>query len=501
MKKINKKTVLKDYDRLKKIAFTAYKFKLYSLCMDAITIAANLMYNFNIFYSDDDFEQLIKNISFKLFKNKCPITDGNSKRIVFYDYFSLDNRGLTEQYLQGLMDLNFEILYVTLHNDSNRMQNILHKLSNYSHAKICKVESLNNVQTCKQIVQEVTFYNPSKILFHSAPWDVTGFISLSYFEGKCERYLINLTDHAYWLGKCCSDYFLEFRSYGINISTKYRNINKSKLLNLPYYPITNSNISFQGFPFKHEGKKIILSGGSLYKIYGSSFFFEVIKFILNSFKDTVFFYLGNGDDRPIKKFISENNFEDRFCFSKERKDINEIFKRCYFYLGTYPISGALMSQFAAFNNKIPVAYTDPNLPINNIDEFFINCDEKKFTYTNKEEYFSEIKKLLTDEDYYIQRSIETKNLIISKEDFAVRLKDCLENKRSTTLKREYDIDINNLIQIYIDQENKFIHSYSNYFMVRKNIIIILIFIRYAVHYYSGKFRGQLNRLFKLTKNS
>ena len=138
---------------------------------------------------------------------------------------------------------------------------------------------------------------------------------------------------------------------------------------------------------------MIFSGGSLYKIYGSEVFFELVRYILDNHKDTIFLYLGNGDSKPIEKFIRNNKYENRFYYYKERKDINEVFKRCYFYLGTYPVTGALMSQFAVVNKKIPLQYSDKEILCNRIEELFINSENIKFTFGNIEE-IEEIDKLI-----------------------------------------------------------------------------------------------------------
>lgn len=481
--KITKEIVLKDYRKLIKLAFFTFNLKLYSQSMDIIANAANLMYNFNIIYTDNEIESLLIKIAQRLFANvHFNSTTPNQKSIVFYDYFSLDNRGLTEQYLQGLMDLNYEILYITLQKNPSNMQNILSKLSKYPKSEVFQVKSDNNILACNEIIKKITKFAPSKILFHSAPWDTIGFVSLSIFEGRIDRFLINLTDHAYWLGKMCCDYFIEFRTYGLNISTKYRKINKNKLLILPYYPITNSKYAFEGFPFNTNNKKIIFSGGSLYKIYGSQVFFDIVKYILNSYKDTLFFFLGNGDERPLLNFIKENKLENRFYYSKERKDINEVFRHCHFYLGTYPICGGLMSQFAVQNNKIPVAYTGNDLPVNNIDELFINLKDITFTYTDIQKVYEEIDRLLTDNDYYLKKTSKMKNLVISSKDFAIRLKKCFEDKFSDYQTKEYDIDTSRFSNIYIDQENNFLHNYCNYVLFKRNFFISIFFIKYTIFF-------------------
>jgi hypothetical protein len=104
MKTITPVVVMKDYNKLKKLADTLFFLKLYSLAMYVIDNAARLMYGFNIIYVDDELETMLTRISKKLNKKNEPLAKMNNDKtkIIFYDYFSIDNRGLTEQYLQGL---------------------------------------------------------------------------------------------------------------------------------------------------------------------------------------------------------------------------------------------------------------------------------------------------------------------------------------------------------------------------------------------------------------
>jgi hypothetical protein len=479
MKKINSELILSDYAKMKNLAKICFVFKLYSWVMDIIHSAARIMYGFNIIYYDEDLENMLQDIARKKIKNSRSMSPV-PKRVVFYDYFSLDNRGLTEQYIQGLIDNDYEILYITLKQKNDNMEQILKTIGKYQKAVIYFVKSKGNFQKCNEIIDEILCFKPSKILYHSAPWDTVGFVIMAYLEAyEIERYLINLTDHAFWLGRNCSDYFLEFRSYGVNISINHRRIKSDRLLILPYYPVQNSDLDFQGFPFDAKEKKIIVSGGSLYKIYGDTIFFDIVKWILEKYKDSLFFYLGNGDTKPLYEFIKRNNFRDQFFYSKERKDINEIIKRCYFYLGTYPILGGLMSQFAAANQKIPVAYTAEKYKMNNIDELFINNDAGGFTFYTLDVLYDEIDKLMTNKKYYSNKTDALKNKVISKTEFAKQLKFIFEHKKSCFVYKKYDIDIDSFSNLYIDQENYYLHNYEGCFMIQ-NPLICILFPRYSI---------------------
>lgn len=477
---IDRNLVSNDYNKLKIISKCYYFYGLYSWAMDVICIAATLMYNFNMFYYDEELELMLKNISKKIMKKKCKPEVYDKNRVVFYDYFSLDNRGLTEQYLQGLIDNDYEILYITLQKKSEKMHNILKKLKYYKNATIYFSMEKRNIAKCNEIVEKIIQFQPSKILYHSAPWDTVGHVVLSFFEGtKIDRFLINLTDHAFWLGRDCVDYFLEFRNYGVNISQKQRSIDKKKLLLLPYYPIQDNEIEFQGFPFDDEGKKVIISAGSLYKIYGRTIFFDIVKYILNKYQDTVFYYLGNGNEDILLNFIQENNFVDRFFYDKERKDINKIIKQCYFYLGTYPIAGGLISQLAVANNKIPVMFTEKKYPMNNMDEIFINNDNEFMLYS-LEDVYNKIAKLMGDNEYYTQKTSRLENKVISVSDFSKLLFFALENKKSVYTTKNYEIDIDEFSQIYFDQENNYLHNYENYFFIVRNPLIFIMFTKYTI---------------------
>jgi hypothetical protein len=65
---ITSNRVLNDYNKLKKLSKFASKIKQYSAAMDLISIAANLMYNFNIIYYDKELESLLEEIAEKKMK-------------------------------------------------------------------------------------------------------------------------------------------------------------------------------------------------------------------------------------------------------------------------------------------------------------------------------------------------------------------------------------------------------------------------------------------------
>ena len=125
---------------------------------------------------------------------------------------------------------------------------------------------------------------------------------LNLVNNNVIRYQINLTDHAFWLGADSIDKCIEFRDYGATISKKYRRIPIESIVKIPFYPIVNIDMKFQGFPFKKKDyQKVFFSGGALYKTFGDdNRFYRIVSNILNQYNDLIFWYAGSGDDSELK---------------------------------------------------------------------------------------------------------------------------------------------------------------------------------------------------------
>jgi len=478
---ITEKTILNDFNRLKKIAKKSLCHNNLDLAFLCINKAANLMYNSNLIYEYDDLEKMIKELGARVFAGKqvsCK-NDKSKKRLVFYDYFVLDNRGLSEQYLDALFDSEYEILFVGCHK-SEKSTEIYNKLAKHK-IKTVLIEEKNPVRRTEEIVNAISDFLPDIILAHTAPWDVEGLIAISLFEGRCKRYLINITDHAFWLGASVFDYYIEFRDYGYNISKEYRKIDESKLLKLPYYPIVNKNIQFGGFKFETEGKKIIFSGGSIYKIQGSPNFLEIVKHILTKYEDTVFLFLGNGDFSYLQRFIEENKFQNRFFYESERKDIWEVFNHCDLYLNTYPLIGGLMTQYACMAGKVPLTLKDKDDHCNDVYElmtehFGVECQFKSVEELEAafDEYMRNLNKIQSDGE-------RLKSAIITPLDFSNKLLRFLNNSEHKSDFRVYEIDTKKFAENYIRRFNANKRSYYGLFLHR-NLKTAKYFFGYYVRY-------------------
>ena len=427
MTRITQQDIESLYEKIKKKAFKEFHKGNVEQSLKDVSVAATIAYNSNFIYKDDDLENLLSKISCRVLPQQIsPFSKSN--KYVLIDAFGLPNQGLTQQYLRALIALEVEFLYI-LEVASPNSQIILDEILNSSKGTFCVVGSGKEINKMKFVYDQITKFQPSAIFAHLTPWDTLA-TTILYAFSFCTRYNINLTDHAFWLGPGCFDYTLEFRNYGCTVSYEKRGFSQSQILLNPYYPIIDKT-AFLGFPSETKGKSILFSGGAYYKIYGkNNAFLRMMKRVLDENPAAILLYAGSGYEKPIKLFIQENKLEERLLLIGQRKDINEVFAHCDIYIGTYPFSGGLMTQYAAYNSKPVVAYVDQKDTVNNLQDLISPNRELKYslTYSDPEDFFAEVKLLIRDVDYRVSKGREMKSALKTKEQFDDLFKHFLKNK-------------------------------------------------------------------------
>lgn len=456
-------TIIKDYNYLKNKVLATKLTDNLELTLCEIELLANIAYTFNFIYFDEEIEKKLNQISNFVIEKASLHDEAPNDKIVFYDCFAFDNRGLTQQYIRALKSWNVPFLFVFENGrDIQKSKKILDELSATPNATVLiPPASLTRIERAIYIHREVSKYQPGKVFLHMSPWDTVGNIVWNAYSNGT-RYQVNLTDHAFWLGTNICDYVIDFRSYGFNVTTKFRNIPDEKVLIQPYYPI-KSEETFMGLPNATNGKVVLFTGGTYYKMYGdNSRFFKMIKNILDHHSNTILLIAGGGTAEPLKKFIAENSFSERIMLLGNRKDINEIFQHIDIYIPTYPITGCLMGQFAAANGKNIVGYTDADLPINHFEELIDTPNE--IVFTNLGEFYAAIDKLINDDDARKAGEDLLKNSVLEEENFNAQLKDLTNNNRNSKyIPDKYTISRAKFTSIYLEAENKYLKAYSSLF--------------------------------------
>ena len=481
MSDLAEREITSTYNKIKASAGKSFAKGDYDKCLDQIELSANIAYNFNYIYKDDYLEDLLASLSGKMFGKSTDATV-ISGRFVFYDYFGMANRGLTQQYIKALIALDLEFMYV-LENYSLKAEMILDEIKSYDKAQIVIVEpSLSLLEKIKYVYKSVLAYRPEKAFLHLHPASVVA-VTVWNALSHVERYQINLTDHAFWLGVGCIDFSLEFRDYGCTVSFEQRGIPKEKLLLQPFYPITDCD-EFKGLPEIDKDQVMLFTGGAYYKMYGAdNAFFIMLKRLLDENPKAVIMLAGYGDANHIKNFIEGDHYESRIFFLGSRTDINYVFQHCDIYLCTYPITGGLMCQYAALNGKPILSYSDANIPSNDADSFLtFGENSTKITYHRPDDYFEHAKKLISNKAYREEVGEMSRKRVIDVKSFNELLFRNLYHKESATPIKMVKIDYDRFSSLYLEVENNYMFSYRMLLVREFKLMALIYFTKEMLHF-------------------
>lgn len=441
-----KKQLMDIYNKYKKIAIQFCDLKDYEAALGVTSAIASLMYQINQIYVDEELESIIK---------KCaedyivyPHNDAKLRNdtIVFYDEFGFDTRGLAFIYLKALCENGYRIVYVTRSYRKGKIPLILDVLEQNEENEIIYLERGSYKEEAETVLQIVNNSNACAIFIYDMPQGIVGSIVPNVLQGKgVISYKINLTDHAFWLGARATDYVIEFRDFGASVSKFFRGIEEDRLIKLPYLPCIDESLEFQGFPFDPENKKIIFSGGGIYKtIGGGDIYYQLVRIILSKYSDVVFWYAGSGDSPQMKQLIED--FPERVFWTEERRDLWQVMKRCYFYLNTYPITGGLMVQYAVKAGKVPMTLLHDAASggtLNNAD--ILECE-----YEDIDTLIEQIDRVMRNPDYLKVLESKTGNQVISWEDFSNNINSIIKTHDTDcgiTLKKQ---DLSNFVEVYLN---------------------------------------------------
>lgn len=466
---LTKKKIISDFNYFKNRANYYFKKNNIEKSVKYCTLAAVIGYRFCFKFYDDELENTVQNIGFKVLGNSIKF-NREANKIIFFDSFAADNKVLTQQYLRAIFSWNYELLYVTTQKEIGK--DILNELHTYKKSEILIIGGSSFTEKLKNTARAIQKFAPSITFLHFTPSDILG-ISLWSQIKSCDRFFVNLTDHSFWLGKNCLDYSLEFRKCGAVLSEKYRKILSPKILLQPYYPLL-STIPFQGFPVETKGKTIAFAGANYYKIFDKNLvFLNLIKEVLYQNDNLLFLFAGMGNDKPIRRFIKDNKLNDKFILIGHRDDIGEVIQKIDIYVNTYPVMGGLMCQYAANYRKPIIGFAEEKFLYSLQDaEGFLGVNQKEyFTKTNKELFICYFNDLIRNQNARKANIELTKNSVLTPEAFNLMLKQTIHQKQPI-INNEYlklKINVEIISEILLEVENYYLKDYY------KNILIYLRF--------------------------
>ena len=442
---------IKKKERVEKIVFKWKKFLKHLIirrkddcALGVISALATFLYEWNQEYVDIELENSLdliaqRNLHPSYNKNQC-----NNDTVLYYDSFGYDNRGLTIIYLKSLCELGYKVIYVC----PERQEQPVLENAIKDYGVIWRfVPPKNTLDKAYRITDLFNEWKPSCAFLYALPGDSAAVAAFNVFKNVIIRFQINLTDHAFWLGINAFDYCIEFRNYGATVSYKYRNIVKSNIVLLPYYPYVDKTIPFEGFSQKFEGKKVIFSGGAVKKTIGDKdhLYCKMVSNILQENSDVAFLYAGSGSDTTeLDDLISQ--FSSRAERIPERKDLYQVLKHCTLYLNTYPYLGGLMTQYSAIAGKLPITLCKGD---NNLAGLIYNREILKVEFSDINQLIVEVNHILSDEKYRELKESNLADSVISEETFSTELKNVIESHMTDfVISTEEQIDLLNFRNQY-----------------------------------------------------
>ena len=431
--------VYKVFARMKRSASCFKWLGLYDVSIKFISAACWWAYYFNITFRDDLLEALSGNFSQKLEINEGYVSDEN--KVVFYDSFAYDHRGLTQQYIRALMQMKVNLLFLTDADAKSEIsQGVFNELRSYKNAQINNVpRKLKGIRRAQYIYDTILEFKASRVFMHLMPDAAETIIAMQALPKSIVRYQINLTDHAFWLGATALDYSFEFRAKGMKASKDFRKIDESRLLLCPYYPIIE-NIPFEGFPILQNKETIYMfSGGSAYKfIDEDKTFAHIIKRILYENPNAIWIHAGKSKAvEEMCKDVMDESLLSRILFIGDRKDIAEVFRHIDIYVSSYPMGGGLMSLYAAYYEK-PIIGIEGDQAV--LDEIVGQLHPIKIASESIDDLCNEAHKLITNREYRLSKAKLIHECVIDENKFNSIFND-LYNKHKNVLPYDLNVDV------------------------------------------------------------
>lgn len=463
-------TVENEYAKCKRIIDKTISNSQHEKSIAAISIAGFLLYSWNQKYADDYLEDALQKVAISTITPAMKELLPEKGVVLFYDGFGYDTRGLAQLYLKALATSGYKVIYIIPKSMEGQQPAIDRIISN---SRIIKehYSTYNYMKKMSDLQKLICVYRPAKAFLYTYPSDAVGIIVFSQMRNTT-RYLINLTDHAFWLGTKAVDYCVEFRNYGASISHYYRNIPSEKIVLLPFYPVFDKDVEFKGFPFNSEGKQIIFSGGALYKTIDEHHtYYRIVDSILASNQETVFVYAGSGENPELTRIIKK--YPKRAYQIDERSDLYQVLKHSTLYLNTYPLLGGLMTQYAAIAGRIPITLTYDDSG----DGLLINQHEREICYETVDDLLLDVNKLLADEQYLHTREKKLEGAVITPEAFQSEIMDLLNNGHTSFRLELAEVNTVKFRADYIDR-----FQISEFRMKTASICNTCLFLEYKESY-------------------
>ena len=231
--KVDKEVLVSRFiNRIKKIMESSIKKERIEVALTAISAGCQILYEFNQTYYDADFEEGIISLSKIVASKYCTERSSDENTVLFYDGFGLDSRGVSRIYLNALLKNRYHVVYVS----PKKMASNMPKTKALFEGKDVKWLQLDTnksyLKRSEDLLSICLQNRPKAMYFYSTPYDASGALAFAAMKGKTDRFLLDLTDHAFWLGVKSNDYFTGSRDISASNLIYERHVEKNKIIKL-----------------------------------------------------------------------------------------------------------------------------------------------------------------------------------------------------------------------------------------------------------------------------
>lgn len=435
--------VLAEVGKLKRLLSAAMKKEDDRHALALISHIGFILYQANLFYVDEDLEKCLGSIAERTVR-----IDGNapqSDKILFFDGFGYNDRGLIQVYMRALCAA-YSVIYVTYLDRKDAVPDVLRQVEEHQGLSLFIDRGKSWPERIRELNDIINRYQPRSIFCYILPYDPVCPVVLTGCPSRIRKYMVNLTDHAFWIGASCCDRYIEFRDYGARVSEKYRGIPRDKIVKILFYPMISREKEFQGFPFDRSGKTVVFSGGQLYKTFSKDrLYYIMVERMLQYRQDIVFWYAGSGDASEL--IALKNRYPDRVYHTAERTDLFQVLQNCDIYLSTYPVCGGLMFQYAAEAGVIPLTLKNGDIS----DGFLKEQDRLGIEFDNPDALMEKFGKLVSDPVYHAEQRKRICNAVVSEEEFGKRVGQLIDGSLGNGDICFGDIRTEDFRQVYLDR--------------------------------------------------
>jgi len=430
------------------------KLKRFDAAISSISNYAQILYWAPICYSDNAIESAISQIA-NCQNTEPKKTDKDAsqdhERALLIDSFGFYSGGLVPQYLDALSAIytRVQYIYTGLTHCHPDLVSFIGERKNIDFVWIPCASKQSDINDLTSFITSNAF---TFALFHIAPWRTAEVVAAAKINIR--TFLIDITDHSFWLGAQIFDHFIGFRKYGQVVAAEKRGIPKDRYSIVQFYPVPEKQ-NYQGLPAHIADNIKILTGGAEYKLFGrNARLLHILGQMVIEIPNLVVCVLGDLAESQVRKAMGVAQDQCRVVFLGYRDDVASVIASADVFVPTFPWGGGLLTEYAIASRIPVVALEDSKLPFGSMRGLLLRPDLYNIGFTDEAEFILRLRDLCLSD---FKRKEEARLLaaqLPTPETFAQNLGDILVQRPARYVDDNVSptIDYGAVVALYLDLE-------------------------------------------------